>query len=128
MNHWVAMDSRGDPGFGACPQPAICWTRKQLGELLNPPPLPVPPKIAESDVVTPKPGSPDRVALLNAVRPIYEKLFGKPIVFRVGGMRVAAGYAFIAVHPERPNGMPIEKQVWDAAVGTRILTPMRQCR
>ncbi len=123
VNHWVAIDSRGDPGFESCPQPIMLWTKEQLTELLNPPPLPVPPKVTRSDVVTPKPGSPDRLALLNAVRPIYEKLFGKPIVFHVDTMRVAAGYAFIAVHPERPNGAPIEKQIWEAAIGTCILTP-----
>jgi len=123
VNHWVAIDGRGDPGFRSCPQPTMFWTRKELAELLNPPPLPVPPKVRESDVATPKPGSPDRTALLNTVRPIYEKLFGKPIAFRVEIMRVAAGYAFIAVHPEQPNGAPIEKQVWDAAIGACILTP-----
>ncbi len=123
VNHWVAIDSRGDPGFESCPQPTMLWTKEQLAELLNPPPLPVPPKVAQRDVVTPEPGSPDGVALLNAVRPIYEKLFGKPIVFHVVTMRVAADYAFIAVHPERPNGAPIEKQVWEAAIGRCILIP-----
>jgi hypothetical protein len=123
VSHWVAIDNRGDPGFDACPRPTTLWTKNQLAELLNPPPLPVPPKVAQSDVVTPKSGSPDRTALLDAVRPIYEKLFGKPIVFQVQTMRVAAGYAFMRVHPERPNGSPIDKQVWDAAIGTCEQTP-----
>lgn len=124
VSHWVAIDSRGDPGFNACPQPTTLWTKDQFAELLNPPPLPTPPEVAQREVVTPAPGSPDRTALLDAVRPIYEKLFGKPIVFQVQTMRVAAGYAFIVVHPERPNGAPIEKQVWDAAIGACEQTPV----
>jgi hypothetical protein len=123
VSHWVAIDNRGDPGFNACPQPTTLWTKDQLAELLNPPPLPVPPKVDQHDVVTPAPGSLDRTALLDAVRPIYEKLFGKPIVFQVQAIRVAAGYAFIMVHPERPNGSSIEKQVWDAAIGACEQTP-----
>lgn len=123
VSHWVAIDSHGDPGFNACPQPTALWTKDQLAELLNPPPLPVPPKVDQRDVVTPPPGSPDRTALLDAVRPIYEKLFGKPIEFQVEKMRVTAGYAFMVVHPERPNGSPIEKRVWDAAIGACEQTP-----
>ncbi len=123
VSHWVALDSHGDPGFNACPRPTTLWTDAQLAELLNPPPLPVPPKVDQRDVVTPASGSPDRVALLNAVRPIYEKLFGKPIVFQVEKMRVAAGFAFMVVHPERPNGSPVEKQIWDAALGACEQTP-----
>jgi hypothetical protein len=123
VSHWVALDNRGDPGFDACPQPTTLWTSDQLAELLNPPPLPAPPNVDQRDIVTPKPGSPDRVGLLDAVRPIYEKLFGKPVVLEVKTMRVAAGYAYMIVHPERPNGAPIEKQVWDAALGVCEQTP-----
>lgn len=121
VHHWVAIDSRGDPGFNACPSPTRFWTGDQLAELLNPPPLPVPPKVDLA--VTPPPGSPERTALLDAVRPIYENLFGKPIVFRVDKMRVAAGFAFMVVHPERPDGAPIAKQVWDAKIGFCEQTP-----
>jgi hypothetical protein len=120
---WVSIDSRGDPGLDACPEATTFWTADQLAKLVDPPPLPVPPNMDQKDVVTPKPGSPDRTALLDAVRPIYEKLFGKPIKFEVRSMRVAAGYAFMSVHPERLNGTPIEQKVWDKVIHDCEHTP-----
>ncbi len=44
-------------------------------------------------------------------------MFGKPVEFRVESLRVAAGFAWVDVHPQRPNGKPINKTEWDAAVG-----------
>ena len=54
---------------------------------------------------------------MNALRPRYEELFGPPIVFRVETLRVAAGFAFVVVHPQRPSGAPIEQSVWRKAFG-----------
>lgn len=113
---WTALDQRGDPGFNACPGKATFWRADQLARLVNPPALPAPPKIEQKDVATPAPGTADRAALLDAVRPIYEKLFGKPIKFKVETMRMAAGFAFMSVHPQRADGSPIEQKVWDKVI------------
>lgn len=112
IHTWVATQNRGDPGFEACPDKATFWTDEQLAKLVNPPPLPIPPVVTAKDVITPAPGSAEREALLDAVRPIYETMFGKPIAFEVQTMKVAAGFAFMTVHPERRRGAPIEQGQW----------------
>jgi hypothetical protein len=122
-NTWVALENRGDPGFDACPQKVTFWRNDQLAKLVDPPPLPAPPKVEPKDVLTPSPGSPDRTALLDAVRPVYEQMFGKPIKFKVETMRVAAGFAFMSVHPQRPNGSAIERKAWDKVVHDCEQTP-----
>ena len=84
---------------------------------ISPPPLPAPPRISMSEVRTPGAGAPERAAIMNALRPRYEELFGAPIVFRVETLRMAAGFAFVVVHPQRPNGAAIDRQVWRKALG-----------
>ena len=54
---------------------------------------------------------------MDALRPRYEALFGPPIAFKVVKLRVAAGFAFVVVHPQRPNGAPIVEAVWRKALG-----------
>jgi hypothetical protein len=114
---WTALANRGDPGFDACSNDEL-WTAEQMEKIVNPPPLPVPPKIARKDVVTPQPGSPERKEILDGLRPTFEKVFGEPIEFRVESLRVAAGFAWVVVHPQRPNGIPISKTAWVTAVGS----------
>jgi len=113
---WTALANRGDPGFEPCSNDEL-WTAAQVEKIVNPPPLPVPPKITRRDVVTPPARTPERTAILDGLRPTFEQAFGKPIEFRVGTMKVAAGFAWVVVHPQRPNGVAIGKAQWDAAVG-----------
>jgi hypothetical protein len=113
---WTALANRGDPGFEACSNDEL-WTAEQVEKIVDPPPLPVPPKISRKSVVTPASGSPEREAILDALRPTFEKVLGKPIEFRVSSLRVAAGFAWVVVHPQRANGMPIGKEQWSAAIG-----------
>ena len=113
---WTALSNRGDPGFEPCSNDKL-WTSEQLELIVNPPPLPVPPRIAQKDVVTPPAGSPERKAIMDGLRPTFEKVFGKPVEFKVETLRVAAGFAWVVVHPQRPNGTPISKADWDRTVG-----------
>ena len=113
---WTALANRGDPGFEPCSNDKL-WTDEQLELIVNPPPLPLPPKITRTDVVTPPPGSPERKAIMDGLRPTFEKAFGKPVEFKVESLRVAAGFAWVEVHPQRPNGKQISKTEWDTAVG-----------
>ena len=113
---WTALANRGDPGFEPCSDDEL-WTGEQVELIVNPPPLPAPPKIAQKDVVTPPSGSPERKAILDGLRPTFEKAFGKPVEFKISSLRVAAGFAWVVVHPQRPNGVPIGKAEWDKAVG-----------
>ena len=113
---WTALANRGDPGFEPCSNDKL-WTSEQLELIVNPPPLPVPPTIARKDVATPPPDSLERKAIMDGLRPTYEKVFGQPVEFKVERLRVAAGFAWVEVHPQRPNGAQISKAEWDKAVG-----------
>jgi hypothetical protein len=116
LSAWVPMASHGDGNEDLCGSGAP-WSEAQIAYLVDPPPLPTPPRIAPRDVVTPPPGSSERSAVLDSIRPIYEALFGKPIQLRVEKMRVAAGFAYVIVHPQRPSGAPIEASTWRKAFG-----------
>lgn len=113
---WTALAKRGDPGFEACSDDKL-WTTEQLELIVNPPPFPVPPRITRKDVVTPPSGSPERKAIMDGLRPTFEKVFGSPVEFKVESLRVAAGSAWVVVHPQRLNGKQISKAEWDKAVG-----------
>ena len=113
---WTALASRGDPGFERCSSDKL-WTSEQLELIVNPPPFPVPPKIVRKDVIAPPSGSPEVKAILDGLRPTFEKVFGKPVEFKVSTLRVAAGFAWVVVHPQRPNGVPISKAEWNKAIG-----------
>lgn len=51
------------------------------------------------------------------MRPAFEKVFGAPVEFKVDELKVAAGFAYALVHPQRPGGRQISKTDWDKAVG-----------
>lgn len=115
LNAWVPHRARGESSETLCSDDRL-WTADNVARLVDPPPLAVPPEVSKQDVVTPLAASPERTAIVNALRPRYEELFGKPIVFKVLTMRVAAGFAYAVVHPQRPNGSPVEQLVWTKAL------------
>ena len=53
-------------------------------------------------------GSVERRALLDAFRPIAEEIFGSPVEFVVGTMRVSGDVAFVGVEAQRPGGGRID--------------------
>lgn len=59
-------------------------------------------------VKSPKPGSAERAAILNAMRPQVEAAMRGPVVFVVDTMNVAEGWAFVTAHPQRPDGSAID--------------------
>lgn len=56
---------------------------------------------------TPPPGSAERRALMNAVRPQVEAQVGAPVEFVVRTLRVGQGWAFAVLEPQRPGGRSI---------------------
>jgi hypothetical protein len=116
LSAWVPLGARGEGDDDLCAQQTL-WTADQIEQIVNPKPLPVPPTVSRAQVMTPAAGSPERAAIMDALRPRYESLFGAPIAFRIVKLRVAAGFAFAVVHPERPNGAAITQQVWTKALG-----------
>ena len=63
---------------------------------------------AWADWYEPARGSAERRALMDAIRPTAEKLFGKPVEFIVGELRVSGDVAFAEVVAQRPGGGQID--------------------
>ncbi|MEM7299878.1 MAG: hypothetical protein AAF468_02245 [Pseudomonadota bacterium] len=59
-------------------------------------------------VYTPKRGSAERTAILDAVRPILESVTRGQVVFVVSRMSVLGDWAFIQVDPQRPGGGAVD--------------------
>lgn len=53
-------------------------------------------------------GSADRSALMDALRPHAEELYGAPVQFVIGDLRVAGDVGFAAVGVQRPGGGQID--------------------
>ncbi|HMO07232.1 MAG TPA: hypothetical protein PKD10_06230 [Paracoccaceae bacterium] len=53
-------------------------------------------------------GSAERRALMDAVRPMAEQLFGPPVEFMVHRLRVSGDLAFASVGAQRPGGGQID--------------------
>lgn len=58
---------------------------------------------------TPPPGSAERRAVLDAVRPHVEGELGAPVEFVVQQLRVGGGWAFVQAVPQRPGGRAIQQ-------------------
>lgn len=53
-------------------------------------------------------GTADRRALMDAVRPHAERIFGAPVQFVVGTLRVDGDVGFATLSAQRPGGVPID--------------------
>jgi hypothetical protein len=60
-----------------------------------------------SVVSSPPQGSPERMVILNALRPMVIAEVGAPVEFVVNTIRVLGEWAFVEAHPQRPGGGPI---------------------
>ncbi|KEO53951.1 hypothetical protein [Thioclava indica] len=56
----------------------------------------------------PKRGTAERKALMDALRGPAQSLFGAPVEFVVGELRVSGNLAFAMVRAQRPGGIPIQ--------------------
>lgn len=57
---------------------------------------------------TPQPGTPERQALMDALRVPAEKDLGREVVFQVHHLKVADDWAYARVTPIQPNGAKID--------------------
>ena len=53
---------------------------------------------------TPKPGSPERAAIMDAIRGPAQKDLKQTLIFKVDQLRVAGEWAYARVSPTRPDG------------------------
>lgn len=64
--------------------------------------------MAQSGPYTPKAGSAERKAIMDALRvPVVKRLL-KPVVFKVDHLKVQGGWAFMKGVPQQPNGKPMD--------------------
>lgn len=68
---------------------------------------------------TPQPGTPQRVAILNALRPHVEQMAGQDIEFMVDHIRVACTWARVVVRPQAPGGRGNHYETIDAVMERR---------
>ena len=64
--------------------------------------------LADARFTTPKMGSPERKAVLDAARVPVEKDLGQAVVFQVKTLRVTPEWAFVYGTPKRPDGRPVD--------------------
>lgn len=64
--------------------------------------------MAQAEWSAPPRGSAERRAIMDAIRPRAEKLYGAPVEFMVGELRVSGDLAFAMVGVQRPGGGAID--------------------
>ena len=57
---------------------------------------------------TPEPGSPERAAIMDAVRKAAQKDLKQTVIFKVERLRVAGDWAYAMVSPTRPDGGKVD--------------------
>ncbi|CAN5540299.1 hypothetical protein BH20VER3_BH20VER3_05160 [soil metagenome] len=57
---------------------------------------------------TPKPGSTERKAIMNVLRPACERDVGQKVIFRVQHLKIIGDWALARVVPLRPDGSDID--------------------
>lgn len=57
---------------------------------------------------TPRPGSAERAAIMDAMRPTCERDLRQPVIFKVTLLKVAGDWAAARVMPIKPNGNEID--------------------
>lgn len=57
---------------------------------------------------TPKTGSPERKALMDALRLPVEKELGKKVIFKIDHLKVLEEWAFLRGTPQQPNGKAMD--------------------
>lgn len=62
----------------------------------------------QSATYTPKPGSPERKQIMDALRAPVEKSLKKSAEFKVDHLKVKSGWAFMRGVPQQPGGMKMD--------------------
>jgi hypothetical protein len=62
------------------------------------------------EVHEPAKGSPERTAILDAIRPAIEAQMRGPVEFQIETMRTDGDWAFVMANPQSPGGKPIDQE------------------
>ena len=63
---------------------------------------------AQARPYTPARGTPERQAIMDALREPLQREMGKPMIFQVGSLKVLGGWAFAEVIIRKPDGSPFD--------------------
>src|SRR5687767_9558593 len=76
------------------------------------------PSLLAQRAATPKMGSPERKAIMDALRVPIQKKLKKKVVFKVDHIKVQNGWAFLYGVPQQPNGkaMDYKGTVYEQAI------------
>jgi len=66
------------------------------------------PSTRAGDLSTPAMGSPERKAIMDALRPPVEKELNTEVVFKVDHLKLLGGWAFMMGVPQKPDGGKID--------------------
>jgi len=66
------------------------------------------PAMAQRGPTTPAPGSPERRAIMDAIRAATREDLEKPVIFVVDHLKVQDNYAFMMGVPRKPDGTPFD--------------------
>lgn len=72
--------------------------------------------VASTEAHTPQPGSPERKAIMDAVRPSIEARLGSNIEFAVKRLEVGKGWALLYANPQRKGGGRIDPRRYFSAL------------
>lgn len=86
MRRWIAAGC-GLLGLGVCLWPSGTWA---------------------AEMYTPPPGSPERAAIMDAVRAAVGPELKRPVKFLVHRLNLKDGWAFLIATPQQPNGHPFD--------------------
>lgn len=63
---------------------------------------------AQNQPYTPEKGSPERKAIVDALRAPVERKLRQPVIFKIDHLKVMNGWAFLLGAPRRPDGRTID--------------------
>jgi hypothetical protein len=63
---------------------------------------------AQSRPYTPRAGTAERQAIMDALRPLVERDLNQEVVFVVDRLKAQNGWAFMIARPRRPDGSPVD--------------------
>jgi hypothetical protein len=113
----IAVQAEGSCGVEIGNIPADVVNRvKTAGQPASVAARPTPALPKQGSTTTPAAGSPDRVAMLAALRPFIEAELGSPIEFVVKRMNVVGNHAFVQLQPGRPGGARLDPDTTPRAV------------
>ena len=112
---WVGLYARGIPAYSDPCLVEPLWTKAELAMVLNPPSRPKQPSLSQADITSPPEGSPEREAILVAMKSMFEEQLGQKVTVTANELRVSGNWAWATVAPRKSDGSPFGRANWKRA-------------